>query len=91
MIDRWQQEQVLLNIKDPHYHDKVRRSNAVEQILMAMEKNKIPPPNDRRKRTERENLHCYCNTQHDSVKSSRNQTGQGADVVYKPQWQFYDS
>ena len=56
-----------------------------------MEKNKIPPPNDRRKRTERENLCCYCNTQHDSVKSSRNQTRQGADVVYKPQWQFYDS
>ena len=35
-------------------------------------------------------LLCYYNTQH-KVKSSRKQTGQGADAVYKPQRQFYDS
>ena len=92
MIDRWQEEPVLFNIKDPYYHDKTRRSNAVERILMAMEKNRFHPrPTVEQLQEKMHSLRCYYNTQHNKVKSSKNQTGQGADAVYKPRWQFYDS
>ena len=43
LIERWQEEQVLFNIRDPNYHDKVKRANAVERIIMSMEENGHTP------------------------------------------------
>ena len=61
MIDRWQEEPVLFNIKDPYYHDKVRRPNAVEKILMAMEENRYHPRPTVEQLEKTHSLHCYLN------------------------------
>ena len=37
LIDRWQEEAVLYNVKDKDYHDKNKRNNALQRITAADE------------------------------------------------------
>ena len=43
VIDRWQEEPVLYNIRDKAYHDKVKRSNAFSRILESIKENNHNP------------------------------------------------
>ena len=91
LIERWQEEPVLFNVRDPGYHDKVKRANAVEWIIMAMRENEHTPlPSSEQVLEKMNSLRCYYNTQRNKVKASQT-TGSGTDSVYKPRWQFFDS
>ena len=91
LINKWQEEPVLYNIKNPEYHDKAKRNLALERIwdgISIMEFQTFPT---KEQILEKMNgLRTYFNVQRNKMESSK-ESGTSTDAVYKPKWQFYDS
>ena len=64
LINQWQQEEVLYNVNNKDYYDKVKRSNAVERIRENMSAREFDPLPSPAQITEKMNgLRTYFNTQ----------------------------
>ena len=91
LINKWQEEPILYNVKDPAYHDKGKRNLALERIWDGMSAMEFQPVPTKDQILEKMNgLRTYLNVQRNKVVSSK-QSGTTTDAVYKRKWQFYES
>ena len=71
IIDKWQDEPVLYNVKDTHYHDKNKRSLALERIWDAMSAMEFfPMPSKEQIHEKMNGLRTYFNVQRNKVEKS---------------------
>ena len=91
LINKWQEEPVLYNVKNPEYHDMTKRNLALERIWDGISIMEFQPLPTKEQNLEKMNgLRTDFNVQRNKMESSK-ESGTSTDAVYTPKWQFYDS
>lgn len=86
LIELWEDEPTLYDMKDPAYVMKEKRAKSIERIISEFEASGLRPVPSKEQLIEKmHSLRCYFTAQKNKVEAS-----QDTDEIFIPKWQFYE-